>query len=159
MPLNPVEVTDTGGTGGDDKVFILCQARHRNVGFDAAPLIQHLGIDDLPHRDIDVVAADVLQHVDGIASLQQIFGHRRQIVNTYFFADTHVLSRRIIKPVLSSPAVFIFGLYAFRSKPVGPFPSGYHAKAGSPIRQAIMKGCAPGIARCSRLFKRPVIII
>ena len=57
------------GCPGDDHEAILRQARDREVAFDAAARVEHLGVDDRADRFVDVVGAKGLQEIAGARSL------------------------------------------------------------------------------------------
>jgi len=50
------------------------QTRHGEIGFNAASVVEPLGVDHFPGRNGDVVGADVVQHAGGVRAFESKFG-------------------------------------------------------------------------------------
>ena len=74
--LQPVEVADLGGCGGDDQVAVGGFAGDGEVGFDAAVVVEPLGVDDLADGDGDIVRADVVEDPFGVGAFEAVLGER-----------------------------------------------------------------------------------
>src|SRR5262245_52524490 len=64
---------------GDDQIAVLGETGHRQIGLDAAALVQPLGIDDASRLDVDVVGRDAIEHGPGVATLEDEFGEGRLV--------------------------------------------------------------------------------
>ena len=146
VALNPIEIARGGGAGSNDEIGARVNAGNRKVRFNATPFVQQLGVYHLSHRNGDIVAAKVLQYVFGVFSLYQELAHRGEIVNADVFADAHMLTGRILEPVLSPPAVFIFRGDPPGSIPVRAFPAANNPKTGPFLLESIVKRRAQNVA-------------
>ena len=137
--MQPVEVPYFGGRGGHDQVAVLGQPGHRQIRFDAAPLVQPLGIDDAAGTHVNVVRTDVVQHPGGIRALEPELGERGQVEQPHLLAHRPVFRRGMLKPVLPSITVLVAGQARVRRVPVGPLPARDLAVAGADGLQAIVE--------------------
>lgn len=61
MPAQPRKVSDSGRTGRYHEISIFGFVCNRKIRFDAAALVEPLGIDDLADRHGDIGGADLIQ--------------------------------------------------------------------------------------------------
>ena len=79
MLVQPGEVALQRRCGNDREEARLGQPRDREVAFDAAALVEHLGVDDAARRDVDLVGANPLQEGERILALDPDFSKRRHV--------------------------------------------------------------------------------
>jgi len=129
VPLEPVEVLAFGLRAADDQERRLAETRHGEVGFNAAPVVEPLGVDHFPGRNGDVVGAHTVQHAGGIRAFEPKFGERRLVEKTDRGPHRAVFVRAVFEPVLSAIAVFVPGLHPGGGIPVRALPAERLAEA------------------------------
>ncbi len=156
VALQPVEVLGLGLRTGDDEEERLRQACHREIGLDAAALIEPLCVHHLAGCDVDVVRAYAVEYLERIGSLEAKLGERGLIEEADGVAHGAVLVRARLEPVLPSVAVLISGDNACGRVPVRALPAERLAETGARLREALVQGRAPHAARGLVLAERPV---
>jgi hypothetical protein len=131
VALQPGHVARLWCCTRDDKEFVFLKPRHSKIRFDAAALVQPLGVDDAARLDIDIRGADSVQHLAGIASLDRIFGKTRLVEEGAVGHQLLCLVARAGEPVLAAIAVLIFRLYAIARIPVGALPAVHFTEDGA----------------------------
>ncbi len=148
-----------GGKAGAcrDVVFVLGDAGDGEVAFDAALVVEHLGIDQRAHRLCHVVGGDPGERRLGIPPLQHEFRERRLVEDDGRLAHRPMLAPDGIEPVLPPVAVDIPGLLAGKKirKPVRPFPAELFAEAGTLRLQAVIERRLAARPAARMLFERP----
>ena len=138
MALQPVEVPDLGLGTGDNEIGALAQAGHGQIRFDAALLVEPLGVDELAGRDVDVVGTHAVQRGHGIRALQPELGKGGLIKKADSLPYSLALPGAVLEPVLTAVAVLVCGLGPFRSVPVGSFPAEGLAVTGPRRHQPVV---------------------
>ena len=153
IALEPGKIASLWGCPGNHHELVFGQPGDRQVGFDAAPLVAPLGIDDPARRDVDVVGRNPVQHLQGILALDQKLGEARLIEEHGIALECLRLGIGAGEPVLPPVGVFVFGLHASRRVPVGPLPAIDFAHAGPGRHQAVVNRRSP---RSPRRLDLPV---
>ena len=156
VPLQPVQIAVLARRAGHDQKGVLGEARHREIGLDAAALVQPLRIDDAAGRDRDVVRADPLQRRFGVAPLKEELAERGQVEQTDALAHGPVLVRPVLEPGGAPVGVVVLGRDAGRREPARPLPAGRLGEAGAARLEAIMERRGARRPRRGVLPKRPV---
>ena len=156
VALQPGHVARLGCGTGNDKELVVLKPGHRQVGLDAATLVQPLGIDNAPRLHVDVRCRNAVQHLQRIAALDRVFGEARLIEEG---AVGHQLLGLIVgagEPVLAAIGIFIFRLHAIARIPVGALPAVHLAEHGAELLLVVVQRRAPDAARRLRLPVRPM---
>ena len=156
MAIDPMKVTSDCRCRCYNQKFFEAKTRYGHVSFDMAIIIQKLRIDDFPNRNRNVICRNDLQHRLGIAANQFNFAKAGHVKHPHLLPNRHMFSRAIVKPVLPTPAIFIFGFFAlflfrFRQKPIGAFPSGNLAKTRAFSIKIAMNWRPPNATRRRKL--------
>ena len=124
---------------GDNHVAVFCQTVDRDIGFDPATVIQHLGVNQLAFGYIDITGAQLLQKGAGIIALDQGFAERALIKHHDPGAGRATFLCSMFIPVWPVMGVDVFGLFAWRGKPHSSLPASGLAEAGIVCREAVMQ--------------------
>ncbi len=152
----PCHVAGLRHGAGDHQEFVFGKPCHGEIGLDAAALIEPLGVNDAARLDVDIVGADAVQHLAGIAALDGKFGEARLIEEGAIGHQPFGLVVGARKPVLAAIAVFVFRFDAAAGIPVGPFPAIDFAEYGAELLGLLVDGRAAHAARCLSLAIGPV---
>ena len=79
MAFQPGEIARLRRGGRDDEEARFALARDRQVGLDAAALIEPLRVDDLADGNRDVVGANPVEHGLGVRAFEHELGKRRLV--------------------------------------------------------------------------------
>ena len=142
------------GAGGDVKP-VGGQPRHRQVAFDAAIRVQHLGVDQPARRPVDIVGADPGQRGLGVPALDHELGERALIEQADAFAHGPVFLADRGEPVLPAEAVFVARLDAVGREPVRPLPAELLAEAGAARFEPVVQRRAAQRAAACMFLGRP----
>ena len=112
MPAQPGEVALQRRAGHDEEEGRLRQPRDRQVALDAAALVEHLRVDDLARRHVDVVGAEPLQEGAGVAALDPDLAERGHVEQADAVPDRQMLVALVVEPVLPLPGIAVFALLA-----------------------------------------------
>src|SRR5215510_8727924 len=100
MLLQPEQVAAGSGGGGDDHVGVVGEAGDREVGLDAAALIEPLSVDGAAGGAADVVGADALQSALGVGAAHGELGEGGLVEEADGSAGGAALLRAALEPVL-----------------------------------------------------------
>jgi len=128
---------------GDDQESIRGQTGDSEIAFDAAPLVQTLGIDDRPNLLIDIVGADMVQEGQGAWSAHFKFVEGSLIEQAGVFTGLKMFVADGTRPIVVGPAdrfVPVAGFIFIGGKPVGALPAGLLSKRATQIPQAGVRG-------------------
>ena len=73
MIFEPLEITHLSGCGSYYEITIGCFASNREVGFNAAALVEPLRVDKLANRHRHVVCRHIVDDLLGIGALEYEF--------------------------------------------------------------------------------------
>ena len=118
---------------------MLREAGHGEVGFDSAPLVQPVGVDDPPRLDVHVGGAHPLEHPGRVAPLHEVLGEARLVEEGDSLARRPVLGRGMLEPVLAAEGVLVDRLDPGRGVPVGALPAGRLAEARAARGEALVE--------------------
>src|SRR5437763_10425383 len=152
----PGEIARVRRARGDDEECVLGLARDREVGLDAAALIQPLRIDDPADRHVDVIGADPSEHHRRIAAPEHELGERGLIEQAHPFTYRLVLPGRLSEPVLAAVAVFVTRLSPRGREPVRALEARHLSEAGPRCSEAVVQGRLAHPARGLGLPERPM---
>ena len=140
LSFQPVKISHLGLGTTDNHEGRLGEARDREIRLDAASVVEPLGVDHPACGDIHVIGANPIQYRHRVAAFKAELGEGRLIEQRNALAHSTMLCRRVLKPVLSAVAVFIFRLNACGGIPVGALPTKGLAMAGTDRRESVMDG-------------------
>ena len=147
MAPEPGEVALQSRPGDDQQERGVRQPRDREVAFDAAAGIEHLGVDDTARFDIHVVGAQMLQEGERIAALDPDLAEGGHVEQAGRLAHRHVLALLVFKPVLPLPGILVFARLTLVGKPVGPLPARHFAEHRTARLELLMDRRAADAAR------------
>ena len=113
--------------GSDNDVLVFGQPSDRDVGDDAAALVEPLGVHDFADGDGDVVGADSVEHRFAPGPLHQEVRHDRQVHHTDVLAHVEVFFASALESLAAVKAPFDAGLDAWSRRttpgtPTQPMP-------------------------------------
>ena len=107
MLLQVGEVSNLGRCRRHYQIAVGGDAGQREVGLDATPLVEPLGVDDASRRYIDIGGADTVQHLAGVAPLHHEFWHRRLVEQGHCIPRGTAFFGGVVEPVLVPEAVLV----------------------------------------------------
>ena len=147
VPSQPRQITLHCCGGNHQQIRCFRQAGDRQIAFDAAARVQHLGIDQPPRSDIDIIGADALQETAGIAPLDPDLAEGRHVIKPDILTQGHVLGALVVEPVLRPPGIAVCALLPVLGEPVGALPPRGLAKHRAARLQRLMQRRAADTAR------------
>ncbi len=159
VPLEPGEIAGLARGAGDDEIAVVALARHREVGLDAAALVQPLGIDHPARRHRHVVGTDPVEDPLGVRALQQVLGEGGLVEEPDRLAHRLVLGGAVLEPILAAVAIAVLGRGARGRKPVGALPARELAEAGAALREPVVQRRFPDTACALHLAEGPVHVV
>ena len=147
MPPQPCQIALQSSPRHHREISRLRQPGYRQIAFNPAARIQHLGVDDPPDRHIHLIAADKVEKTASIAALDPDLAKRGQVKDPNRAPDRQMFRALVGKPVLPLPAILIFRHLPRIGEPIRPFPAGNLAKDRTPGLQMRMQRRAPHAAR------------
>ncbi len=138
---DPIEVMRGKAGARSDVEFVLGNAGNGDVAFDAAAVVQHLGIGQGADRLGDVIGSNPRNRRLGIPALQHEFREGSLVENDGRFAHGLMFPADSIEPVLTAVGVDILRLLAGEEigKPVRPLPAELFAEAGTLCLQPVVE--------------------
>src|SRR4029077_5659976 len=146
---NPVQVVLAECGAGDDAKPVLRQTGDGEVAFDAAAVVEHLGVGESPDRARDAIVREALQELRRAATADLDLGEGSEIKHRGRLAARSMLSLDRGRPQPAGPTPRPQRLVTaggVRLEPVGPLPARFLAKRGAELLEA-------GVSR--RQAKRP----
>ena len=125
---------------GDDVIGIGRHPGRRQVAFDAAPGIQHLGVGETALGNSYVVGGDPGERRLRILALKRELGKRTLVEERHAPPHRFVLPAHLVEPVLAAESVAVHRLIARSREPVGPLPPHFLAEAGARLAEPPVKG-------------------
>ena len=107
MPPHPRLYVAVHRVGADDQEIFVGASCNRQVGLDAAALVDPLGVDDAPGWHVDVVAAQAIQLGQGVRPLDLELGHEGHVHGDDGFAAGTVLGADVLEGALPREGVVL----------------------------------------------------
>ena len=151
VAVQPGHVAHQRGAGCHDQERGLRKACHRAVALDPALVIEELSIDQPADLDINLVAANAVQHRHSVTAFHADLAEGSHVKEADIVAHGKMFCLGIVEPVLALPGIPVLRCHAFGCEPVGAFPAGGRTEAGTACLQLLMNGRAAHAARRDRL--------
>src|SRR5690606_11616757 len=107
MLAQPSKIALQSGTRHDEQEGSFGKAADGEIALNPAARVQHLRIDDAPDRNVDVVAAELLQERTGVAAFDADFAERGHVKEANAFAYGHMFVAIVVEPVLALPRIAV----------------------------------------------------
>ena len=155
VALDPMEIARGKAGAGDNVELILGKPRDGDVAFDAAAIVEHLRVDDRPHRAIHAVCGDPLQGCLCVRAFEDELGKGGLVEKGRSFARRFMLPAHRCVPVGALEGVDVVGRFIQRCVPIRTFPPKFFPKDSAlGFERVVERGAAAGAAGAV-LFRRP----
>ena len=154
VAFDPVGIAHGLRRAGDDEKALGRQAQHGEITLEAAPRIEHGGVDHPPRRHVHLIGAQALQHGQRVAALQQQFAEGCLVVQRHRLSGGALLVDHPAQPTWAAQGVGRRGRVG-RTKVVGALPAVFAAELGTARGQPVIQGRGAQRPGALQLLPRP----
>ena len=147
MAAQPGQIALQRGPRNHQQERGFAKARHRQIAFDTAPGIEHLGIDQPAHRHVHLIRAKVLEKGQRIGTIDTDLPERGHVEHPDPGPHRHMFGLLVFEPVLPLPGITVFAVLPRIGEPIGALPARDLTEHGAARLQVFMQGRAAHPAR------------
>ena len=122
------EVADALSGAGDQAEAIFGEPQHGEVAEEAAAVVEHRGVDELPGSDVDVVGAEAVEDDHGVRARDLNLAEARLVEQRDRLAARQMLGAVLVPPGLATERVLDLGRRTRVAEEVGALKAGLLAE-------------------------------